>query len=202
MGVVAACSTDVPQFHTRGLRVPSGQCAVDPRTIGEAEKLAPFTRANGCGIPNPWKMHSIGGVSLRKSATLNCGMVGAFDDWLRGVAQPAAKSAFGERITQLRVASSYACRGRDNKRGAKLSEHGLGNAVDVASFTLESGRVVEVEQGWKGARDERGFLRTVNKRSCGPFTTVLGPNHNHAHRNHFHLDLAQHGRSGTGRYCR
>ena len=129
-------------------------------------------------------------------------MVGAFDSWLRDIAQPSARSVFGEKITGVRVASSFACRARDNKRGAKLSEHGLGNAIDIAAFTLESGRVVDVEQGWRGARDEQGFLHAVNKRSCETFTTVLGPNHNHAHRNHFHFDLARHGRNGTGRYCR
>ena len=203
-GVVAlaGCSADLPEFHTRGLKVPSAQCSVDPRSIGEAVKLEPFVKGNGCGIPNPWKVHSVSGVRLRSSATLNCGMVGALDNWMNGVAQPTAEAAFGERITAIRVASSYACRARNSKRGAKLSEHGLGNAIDVAAFTLESGRVVEVEKGWRGARDERRFLRHVNKGSCGPFSTVLGPNHDRAHRNHFHLDLAQHGRKGDGRFCR
>ena len=200
--LLSGCSADLPEFHTRGLKVPSAQCSVNPQSIGEAERLAPFSKTNGCGIPNPWKMRSISGVQLRNSATLNCGMVGQLDNWINGVAQPAARSAFGERITSVRVAASYACRARDNKRGAKLSEHGLGNAIDLSSFTLASGRVVEVEDGWRGSGDERGFLRRVNKGSCGTFTTVLGPNHNRAHRNHFHLDLAKHGRNGTGRYCR
>lgn len=202
LGFLTACAGNIPEFHTRGLQTPSGQCTVSPDALGRAERLSPFRRGNGCGIPNPWKVHSVSGVELERSATLNCGMVGAFDSWLQGVAQPAARLSFGERITGVRVAASYACRARNGKRGAKLSEHGLGNAIDVAAFTLESGRVVEVEQGWRGARDERGFLRNVNKASCETFTTVLGPNHDRAHRNHFHLDLAKHGRKGTGRYCR
>ncbi len=199
---LAGCASDLPEFHTRGLKVPSAQCTVDPRSVGEAVRLEPFSRSNGCGIPNPWKVRSVSGVKLQNTATLNCGMVGALDDWVNGVAQPTAEAAFGERITGIKVVSSYACRARNSRRGRKLSEHGLGNAIDVAAFTLESGRVVEVEDGWHGSRDERRFLRHVNKGSCETFTTVLGPNHDRAHRDHFHLDLQRHGRKGTGRYCR
>lgn len=202
MAVLAGCSANLPEFHTRGLRLPSAECTVDPRSLGQVEKLEPFSKASGCGIPNPWRVRSLSGVELSRSATLNCGMVGALDDWVNGVAQPSAQASFGERITGIKVAASYACRARNGKRGTKLSEHGLGNAIDVAAFTLESGRVIEVEEGWRGPGDERAFLRHVNKGSCETFSTVLGPRHNHAHRNHFHLDMAQHGRKGDGRYCR
>lgn len=42
----------------------------------------------------------------------------------------------------------------------------------------------------------REFLRRVHVRSCGIFKTVLGPEANEAHRDHFHVDLARR-RSGT-----
>ena len=35
------------------------------------------------------------------------------------------------------------------------------------------------------------FLREAWQGACGPFTTVLGPEANRAHRNHLHIDLAQ-----------
>lgn len=38
---------------------------------------------------------------------------------------------------------------------------------------------------------ETAFLRRVHKGTCGVFSTVLGPEANEAHRNHFHLDLKQ-----------
>jgi hypothetical protein len=37
---------------------------------------------------------------------------------------------------------------------------------------------------------EAAFLRRLHKGACGTFGTVLGPDANAAHRNHFHLDLA------------
>lgn len=44
------------------------------------------------------------------------------------------------------------------------------------------------------------FLKRVHERSCEVFKTVLGPEANEDHRNHFHLDLAQ--RRHGGHYCR
>jgi hypothetical protein len=41
------------------------------------------------------------------------------------------------------------------------------------------------------ATNEGAFLRRLHKGACGPFTTVLGPEANEAHRNHFHFDLAE-----------
>ena len=43
------------------------------------------------------------------------------------------------------------------------------------------------------------FFRDVWQGACGPFTTVLGPEANRAHRNHLHVDLAQR-KPGTA-YC-
>jgi hypothetical protein len=34
------------------------------------------------------------------------------------------------------------------------------------------------------------FLRAIHKAACGIFSTVLGPEANRAHKNHFHLDMA------------
>jgi hypothetical protein len=35
------------------------------------------------------------------------------------------------------------------------------------------------------------FLRGVHKAACATFATVLGPEANKAHKNHFHLDMAE-----------
>jgi hypothetical protein len=46
---------------------------------------------------------------------------------------------------------------------------------------------------------EAVFLRRLHRGACETFSTVLGPDANEAHRNHFHFDLAQRKRSGS--YC-
>lgn len=43
------------------------------------------------------------------------------------------------------------------------------------------------------------FLRDAHRTACRLFGTVLGPEANHAHRNHFHVDLA---RRDLGNFCR
>jgi hypothetical protein len=43
-----------------------------------------------------------------------------------------------------------------------------------------------------GAHDGKSaFLRAIHKAACAIFSTVLGPEANKAHRNHFHLDMAK-----------
>jgi hypothetical protein len=195
---LAACSGG-PQFSTRGLVVPTAQCDIDPYAVGEAEQLAEVDEGNGCMIPNPWRMRSLSGVSLSRPATLNCGAVEAVNDWLNGTVQTAAERHFGEKVVAVDVAASYACRARNNVRGALMSEHGFGNAIDISAFTLADGRKVAVKQGWWGPGDERAFLEDVRSGACGEFTTVLGPGSDRQHGDHLHLDLAQR-RSGT--YCR
>lgn len=193
---LAACSG--PEFDTRGLMPPSDHCPFDPREVGRAEQLSPIDEGNGCQIPNPWRVRSIAGVDLENGATLNCSVVGPLNNWISGVAQPAALVAFGEPIQSTRVAASYGCRARNGVRGAKMSEHGFGNAIDLSEFTLASGRKVTVLGGWRGNPEEREFLRNLHRGACEHFSTVLGPPSDRQHQDHFHLDLAPRKSS----YCR
>ncbi len=198
---LAGCSDEKPKkyFETQGLVAPISACAVDPRAFGEAEKVADFHEGNGCGVDNAWRLYAVSGVRLSQPATFNCRQAGQVNRWLDGPVQAAAQNYFGERVVAVQVMASYSCRPRNNVRGAKMSEHGFGNAVDVGGFTLESGRTVSVLDNWNGSRDERGFLRQVRADACGPFRTVLGPGSDANHRDHLHLDLQNH-RSG-GSYC-
>jgi len=196
---LAACSSGGPGFTTRGLIAPTAQCAADPSSFGVGEELTPFDEGNGCGIPNPWRMVSLSGVQLSKPATLNCGEISAVNDWLNATVQPAAAHDFGQRVVGIDVAASYSCRARNNHHGARMSEHGFGNAIDISAFTLADGRKVTVEHGWSGKSDERAFLRAVRKEACGEFTTVLGPGSDRYHYNHFHLDRAV--RRNASTYC-
>ena len=47
---------------------------------------------------------------------------------------------------------------------------------------------------------ELRFLKRIHREACSPFTTVLGPDANEDHRDHFHLDLAK--RRHDNSYCR
>ena len=102
--------------------------------------------------------------------------------------------AFGRaKVIELRVAAHYICRSRNNIRGARISEHGRGKAIDIAAVTLENGKTVSVLGGFGKE------LRRAHKAACGIFTTTLGPGSDGFHEDHLHYDTASH-RSGA--YCR
>jgi hypothetical protein len=157
-----------------------------------------------CGIWQPLKVSRAlsGYVGLDQSLLLTCPMTGALDGWLFHVVEPAAAATYGAYVTDIQTFGSYNCRTRNSVSAAKASEHAFGNAVDVAGFTLSDGRTITVEKGWRGDPVDSAFLHQVHKGACGIFTTVLGPDGDRAHYNHFHLDMARHNADGTYHYCR
>lgn len=168
-----------------------------------AEPLPPINQKYSCGLEHPFRISALNGgaVAIQPAARLGCPMNSALNRWMREVVQPAAYSNFGQPVVGIKNIASYGCRTRNNKRGAKLSEHSFGNALDIKVFYLADGREVSVLGGWKGAPDERAFLRQVHAGACGTFKTVLGPGSDGYHEDHFHLDLARHNANWTA-YCR
>jgi hypothetical protein len=158
--------------------------------------VEPATDGNGsglCGMNHPFKLMALnrGEVAVQPKATLACPLISGVDRWIAESVQPAAYDWFGEPVVEVKQISAYACRPMNNQHGATISEHAFGNAIDVATFRLASGREVTVEQGWRGQREERGFLRQVHAAACERFSTVLGPGADPFHYNHLHLDLAR-----------
>lgn len=155
-----------------------------------------------CGALRPFKVAATarGSVVLEPPALVRCPMVHALEFWAERVLMPAARRHLRADVVGLKVAASYSCRPMNNVNGALLSEHGHANAVDVSGFVLENGRIVTVKSGWGGSLPERNFLRAVHAGSCVVFTTVLGPDYDHLHHDHLHLDLARH--AGDARICK
>jgi hypothetical protein len=156
-----------------------------------------------CGMNYPFKVAAFAGgnVGLTSTATLACPIIPTIDAWLAEVVQPAASLYFGSAVVELR-SGSYSCRSRNGQRGAKLSEHAFGNALDVMAFRFADGRELAVVKGWRGAQEEQEFLREVFTGACNYFTTVLGPGADAFHYDHFHLDLARHDPRGERHVCK
>jgi hypothetical protein len=156
-----------------------------------------------CGMDYPFKVAAFSGgaVGLQRQQLLACPIIPRIDGWLEETVRPAARLYFGAELTELR-AGSYACRGRNNQRGARLSEHSFGNAMDIMAFRLSDGREITVAKGWKGTPEEQDFLREVFVGACQNFSTVLGPGSDAFHYDHFHIDLARHDPRGTRHICK
>ncbi|MCI0466104.1 MAG: extensin family protein [Beijerinckiaceae bacterium] len=160
-----------------------------------------------CGLYHPFKVSALldGAVRFTSIHTLDCPMIARLNAWLGEIVQPAARARFGEEIVEVRAMGAYSCRTMNNVPGARLSEHAFGNAIDIGSFRLASGREISILRDWTAGDDQaRAFLQDVHAGACGHFTTVLGPGANIFHYNHIHADLALHGNTASGprRICR
>lgn len=179
------------------------------------EEAEPFGGPGECGIAAPIEVTALGGpksrVEIQPPAVLNCALAAAAARWMHSKVQIAALAAYGERVVGIINVSSYVCRRRNNKKDGPLSEHALGNALDVAAFTLASGKLVTVRDGWRSGKEtlvagepvsdvvapettESRFLRQAHNGACEVFSTILGPDADKYHSDHFHLDLGRGGR--------
>jgi hypothetical protein len=129
-------------------------------------------------------------------------MIPQVDRWVVNVIEPAARRSYGASLAEITVLGSYACRPINNVGGGYLSEHGRANALDVSGFTLTDGTRITVKRGWHGDARQQAFLRAVHDGACAQFSTVLGPDYNSYHRDHFHVDLAYRGSDGLRTVCK
>jgi hypothetical protein len=147
------------------------------------------SKTKGCGIDEPVSVTSVDGVLLSEAATLDCTAARALNTWVQKGLRPALR---GNEVVQLQIAGHYSCRTRNNVRGAKISEHGRGKAIDISGIVFANGKQLTVSRNFKS-------LRKAYKAGCGIFATTLGPGSDGYHEDHMHFDTAKH-RSGA--YCR
>ena len=172
-----------------------GSVCGDPAIKGST--IAPIaSRVKGCGLEDGVKVTSVAGVKLTIPAEIDCATAKALKTWVEKSAIPAVGKR-GGGLSALQVAGSYACRPRNNQKGAKVSEHGRGRAIDIGAYVLANGTTVSVLKGW-GSGTSGVVLASMRKEACGPFNTVLGPGSGSHHRDHLHFDTAR----GRGPYCR
>jgi hypothetical protein len=162
----------------------------------------------GCGFENAVLLREAG-VKLGAPVSLSCPMALSFAMWERHALQPAAGLHTGQRVTAITHLGSYACRNVNRGEGAapnappgNRSRHATADALDIAGFTLASGKAISVLRQWPAADAaatsgaEALFLKEAHRGACRYFKGVLGPDYNAAHKDHFHLE------TGGYRMCR
>jgi hypothetical protein len=152
--------------------------------------------AGGCSALGAVQLIDIG-TPVANLGAMTCPLAEAFAAWVRESVQPAARASLGSPVARIESFGTYSCRPVNGQAGARLSEHGKANAVDVGAFILADGRRISVAAGWNGEdEDVRRFLRAIHDSGCRRFSVGLGPDANSFHRDHLHFDL------GAGPYCR
>lgn len=167
--------------------------------IAIAPSIPPINGPGACGGDDLVRLETVvlpGGqrVRLTSAATLRCTMASAVADWVRRDLAPLAEG-LGSKVVELDNYDSFDCRGRNRVEGARMSEHGLANALDVRGFKLANGQAIALTERTVDSSLREKVLTQV----CSRFTTVLGPGSDWYHEDHIHLDLAE--RRGGYRLC-
>lgn len=177
-------------------RIDGAACRVLLDRGGIAYRALPAVRRDQCGYDDgiAWASGGRRDMTYRPAGpALACPLAAALVLWERDVVAPAAARRLGARVVGIDHVGSYACRRMYGRATAAWSEHAQARALDVTGFRLSDGRRVTVSRDWTRAGPKRLFLHDVRDGACHLFATVLSPDYNAAHRDHFHLDEAKRG---------
>lgn len=186
-----------PSTTSRAETGGTPQCQADLRSAGVRFKALPDRRfGGGCSALGAVQLLDIG-TPVANLGAMTCPLARQFARWSREAMQPAARAWLKSPVVKVESFGTYSCRTVNSRPGARLSEHGRSNAVDIGAFVLADGRRITVLAGWNGGdEDVRRFLRAVHSAGCRRFGIVLGPDADAYHRDHLHFDM------GQGPYCR
>jgi hypothetical protein len=174
-------------------------CSKILREIATFKPLPDIAGPGECGATDRVELEAIkmpdgSRVKVAPAATLRCPMAEAIAEWVRNDLGQAALD-HGSPLRTLMVGTSYQCRPRNGVKGAKISEHGRGNAVDLAGLKLANGTTIDLTR----PEISKAFREKARVGACGRFTTVLGPGADAQHEDHIHVDLVA--RSRGYRMC-
>jgi hypothetical protein len=169
---------------------PPSECFVALTTgFAVATSLPPIALKNGCEAPDVLRLDAVllpdnKQITFNPPATLRCSLATEIVSWIRDDLVPST-SGIGT-LTAIEN-GSFECRGRNRVVGAKLSEHGKANALDIGALLFTNKKRVNLTD-WNVMHD---FREKIRENVCGRFMTVLGPGSDGYHEEHIHLDLAE-----------
>jgi hypothetical protein len=151
-----------------------------------------------CGIEHPLTLKAIvladkRQIKLEPAVTMRCRLAGVLAAWIVDDVAPAVAAA-GPPLAGLTGVGAYECRGRNGVAGERLSEHAIGNALDISGLKLADGKIISVEQN-----DVPALFEKIRASACARFATVLGPGADASHKTHLHVDLQE--RRGGYKMC-
>jgi len=149
----------------------------------------PAPDAKLCGIPHGVRIpQGPTGIAWQPELVLDCSMALLLPE-VEAVIQLVATATLGQRIARIRTFGTYSCRDMVGWLGTK-SEHSFANAIDIAAFDMADGKAITVLKDFYQPTAGGRFLRRLHDelRADTHLSYVLGPDHDAAHKNHFHLD--------------
>lgn len=193
--------TPVSKWKLSRLQDRPEQCLATLATVPDNAidhlPLEDYTPVAGCPLTNVIRVNRTS-VEFNSSFTVTCPLAIAWLMFERHELQPLAQQHFNSELRRVEHFGSFACRNIYHREDARRSQHASANAFDVAGFSLADNTRISVLRDWdnKAEPAKSAFLTQVHTSACRYFGTVLGPDYNQPHENHFHLDG-----SGFG-FCR
>jgi len=205
---VAVMAETIPLPRARPVGIPgdltSAETAVSPcrSRLAEIAVFKPLPSITGPGDCTATDVVALDAVvladghriALSPTATLRCPMAEAVTQWIRDDVAPTV-AALGKSLRDVETLDSFDCRPRNGIAGAKISEHGHANALDVRAFKLANGTAIELTD----ASVDKSLRDKLRQSACARFSTVLGNGADAYHDSHVHLDLIE--RSNNYRIC-
>jgi hypothetical protein len=166
-------------------------CQSQLADIAEFKPAPPIDGPGGCTAIDPVNVEAVllpanQRVAFTPMVTLQCSMAQAVAHWIRRDVAPTLEK-FGLALRGVETLESYGCRTFNGVKGAKLSEHGHANALDVQSLKLSDGTILELTS----ATVSKALREQLRQTACSRFSTVLGNGADGFHENHVHIDLMQ-----------
>ncbi len=153
-------------------------------------------KLRGCGVAKPVRVSEVAGIKLSRASIMDCGTAKALRSWVANGVKPGV-GRLGGGVAQINVVADYSCRTINHRPGGEISEHGKGKAIDISGITLRNGKTLSLLRDWR-RRAEGDVLKRLHRAACGPFSTVLGPEADRFHQDHFHFDTKRR----RNPYCR
>jgi hypothetical protein len=158
-----------------------------------ATRLLPVAGPNGCGVAAPISLsglHLPDGrfIRIEPPLALRCDLAARAVDWLADTVIPAVERQ-GGRVKSIVDAGGYQCRNRNHSLNGKLSEHAVGDAIDLIGVRFEDGHMLN----FSALDNDMAVAQDLRETACARFATVLGPGSDGAHESHVHLDLEARG---------
>ena len=140
-----------------------------------------------CHIRMRTRVRAVAGSNLRPVET-RCDIALRLYMWTRYEVQPAAQRHFGQSVEATDHFDSYSCRRMRTSSGTStaMSAHATARAIDISGFRLSDGTVLSLKSSWNST-EATAFWRDVRAGACTWFRTVLSPDYNALHHDHFHL---------------
>src|SRR4029079_11098465 len=135
-----------PDFDPAGVTGEPTDCDKRILAIAVVESLPRLVGPGACGGSDMLRLAAAlrpdgTRIEIKPAPVLRCEFAESVAAWLRDEAAPRVDK-LGAPLRMVETFDDFECRGRNRVAGAKLSEHGKGNALDLRSFVLADGRSI------------------------------------------------------------